>query len=61
MEYQANKIKSLFESDEPVLRLSSGDLSKVVKRLNSIFTAGKKKDSGWQNVSWGNAMKKEQV
>ena len=48
MEYQANKIKSLFESDEPVLRLSSGDLSKVVKRLNSIFTAGKKKDSGWQ-------------
>ncbi len=48
LEYQIGKIKALFESDEPILRLSPEHLSRLIKRLNSIFAAGKEKESGWQ-------------
>ncbi len=48
MGYQIDKIKALFDSDVPILRLPPEDLSRVINRLNDIFTAGKKKNSGWQ-------------
>ena len=48
MEYQRGKVLSLFDSDEPVLRLPPEYLNKVVRKLNDIFTAGKVKSSGWQ-------------
>ncbi len=48
MEYQAGKILSLFDSEEPVLRLPPKYLKKIVKSLNDIFCAGKSKESGWQ-------------
>ncbi len=48
LDYQIGKIKALFDHDAPVLRLPPEYLAKLVKHINSIFTAGKARKSGWQ-------------
>ena len=48
LDYQVEKIRSLFSHDVPVLRLPPKFLTKVIARLNELFLAGKAKESGWQ-------------
>ena len=48
LDFQLAKIESLFNREEPVLRVPPEDLAVLVNHLNRIFMLSKKRPSGWQ-------------
>ena len=48
LDFQLAKIESLFNREEPVLRVPTEDLAVLVNHLNRIFMLSKKRPSGWQ-------------